>query len=257
MIAYLPAEGDVIACRIVERLSEAELEQLAHRVERSLEHKAQTHLFVEIVGLKSVAIDGDYLGRAWNMLRRRDRFGRIAVVSDQAWVRWATRIESALIPNLSYEVFLPEERERALAWVKGEHLQPHDPAIRIIETSKPNVIGFELNGKLTVEEIEATAAYFAAARETDQPLRILGRIKHIGGVEFAGLFNRDYAAMKLGVLARLDRYALVGAPDWVRAWAKALNPLLKAELLCFDEDEEALAWSWLGATPVSERALVA
>lgn len=258
MLEYLPSQDDVIAVHIAGHMSKEELEALVTRVETSLAANEQTHLYVEASGFAGLDLDavGDYLPRAWHMLRERERFGRIAVVSEQAWLRWATKLESALIPGLSYETFLPHERDRALAWVKGEHLQPHAPAIRIIETDKPGVIGFELDGKLTTAEIEATAAYFDAALASSQPLRVLGRIRRIGGFELGGLFNRSFIDMKLGVLRRLERYALVGAPDWLQAWARGLAPLANAEILCFDAEEEELAWSWLGAEPVGEKALV-
>jgi hypothetical protein len=48
------------------------------------------------------------------------RFGRVAVVADQAWIRAGTRPESALLPNISYRVYLPHERDEALAWVTGK-----------------------------------------------------------------------------------------------------------------------------------------
>lgn len=48
-----------------------------------------------------------------------DVFGRVAVVADQAWVRIGTRLESALLPSISYHTYMPEERDQALAWVEG------------------------------------------------------------------------------------------------------------------------------------------
>ena len=47
------------------------------------------------------------------------RFGRVAVVADQTWVRIGTRVESAVLPFISYKTFEPAQREEALAWVKG------------------------------------------------------------------------------------------------------------------------------------------
>jgi hypothetical protein len=57
--------------------------------------------------------------RAMPLFGKLDRFGRVAVVADQAWVRVGTRIESALLPNISYRTYMPEERDEALAWVDG------------------------------------------------------------------------------------------------------------------------------------------
>jgi hypothetical protein len=42
------------------------------------------------------------------------------VVADQAWVRLGTRIESVLLPFISYRVFEPDQRNEALAWVRGD-----------------------------------------------------------------------------------------------------------------------------------------
>jgi hypothetical protein len=43
----------------------------------------------------------------------------VAVVADQTWVRIGTRVESAVLPFISYKTFEPAQREEALAWVKG------------------------------------------------------------------------------------------------------------------------------------------
>src|SRR3546814_4924295 len=50
----------------------------------------------------------------------------------RSWVRIASRIESALLPYVSYEVYPVAQRDRALAWVKGEVDTPHPQAVRRI-----------------------------------------------------------------------------------------------------------------------------
>ena len=45
--------------------------------------------------------------------------GRVAVVADQAWIRAATRIESVILPFISYRTFTPDQRQEAFAWVAG------------------------------------------------------------------------------------------------------------------------------------------
>jgi hypothetical protein len=48
-----------------------------------------------------------------------ERFGRVAIVADQAWVRLGAQIESALLPDISYRTFTPDRSAEALAWVRG------------------------------------------------------------------------------------------------------------------------------------------
>lgn len=57
--------------------------------------------------------------RAMPLFGKLDRFGRVAVVADQAWIRAGTRLESALLPSIRYRVTMPDERDEALAWVIG------------------------------------------------------------------------------------------------------------------------------------------
>lgn len=45
---------------------------------------------------------------------------RIAVVSDEAWLRAASRIESALLPGVSYAVYDADEADKARAFVLGK-----------------------------------------------------------------------------------------------------------------------------------------
>ncbi|MFT4744043.1 MAG: hypothetical protein ACI91Z_002023 [Yoonia sp.] len=47
------------------------------------------------------------------------RFGKIAVISDKAWVRWAAAIEGAVIPKMKIKTFKPEQADAAEAWLAG------------------------------------------------------------------------------------------------------------------------------------------
>lgn len=249
---------DVVRAKTSGRLDRAELEQVTDLVERSLDARPKTHFLVEVqafAGFDAVAL-ADYLPRAAAMLGRLDRFGRIAVVSDQSWVRWATRLESALLPHVRYEVFEPAEREQALAWVEGRELLPHGRALRLIETDRPEVIGFELDGKLGVAELKAAALFFGVAMDRQVPLRVLGRVRRVEGVELAALVDRDFLSMKWRALDAIERYAIVGGPAWLRAWVEALATFQRSEIRWFPPEDESHAWQWLEAAPQRVRFLV-
>jgi hypothetical protein len=191
------------------------------------------------------------------MLGQLDRFGRVAIVSDLRWVRWAAKLESALLPRISYETFEAAERARALAWVEGKLNPLHDRAVRIIETDKPDVLGYEINGRVSAADAEAVADYFNEALSRDRPLRLLGRIRKIDGAELGPLLGHKFMEMKIGMLKRVERYAVVGGPVWLCAWIQALDPLVPVELRHFAADREGEAWAWLGAQPKGEQARAA
>lgn len=259
MIEYIPSSKDVIALKVTGKLLRDELDEIMTRVETSLAANEKTHIFVEIQDFSGFDVTAlpEYLPRAAAMLGQLGRFGRIAVVSDLRWIRWATKLESALLPHISYETFTADERYRALAWVEGKLNPLHDPSIRIIETDKPDVLGFELDGRISTADAAAAADYFNTALDRKRPLRLLGRVKNIEGAELSALFGHKYLQMKVGMLERVERYAVVGGPIWLCAWISALDPLVSCELRHFGADQEAQAWAWLGAHPKDERARVA
>jgi hypothetical protein len=82
----------------------------------------KVHIFVETKGIDGIEVSGlpGYVARALPLFGKLGRFGRVAVVADQAWVRCGTRIESAILPFISYRTFEPTQREDALAWVVAE-----------------------------------------------------------------------------------------------------------------------------------------
>jgi hypothetical protein len=161
-----------------------------------------------------------------------------------------------MLPHVSYETFESEERERAWAWVQGETAHPHGPAFKVIETDHPDVLAFEIDGRVSKAELDRASAHFLEAVKGRDKVRMLGRIRRLGGFEAAGLLSRDFFAMKRDFLERMERYAVVGGPAWLTSTLNSLAPLFKVELRHFEADEELEAWTWIGARSVSERTLV-
>lgn len=128
MIDYLPAPADVIALRASGKLQHQELQDLVDRFTQALADRPLTHVFVEVTQFDGVELDGmtDHLARTTPLLRELRKFGRIAIVADQQWIRQLSRLESALLPNVSYEVYEPQDRERAWRWATGEVSAPRE-----------------------------------------------------------------------------------------------------------------------------------
>lgn len=121
MIETIESPEDVIAIRVAGKIRGSDLDAIMDRLDAIMAKHDKTHVFVETSGLDGIELSGlpSYMRRAMPLFGKLDRFGRVAVVADQAWVRAGTRLESALLPSISYRVYLPEERDEALAWVTG------------------------------------------------------------------------------------------------------------------------------------------
>jgi len=115
-IHHSPA--DVLALTVEGTVGDADLTFVMDRLEPALAAHDPLHLFVEVRGFTGLAPGAlpSYAARAFPLLGQLRGFGRIAVVADQAWLRAATRVESALLPGISYRTFLPDQRAAALAW---------------------------------------------------------------------------------------------------------------------------------------------
>lgn len=120
MIEFLEAPADVIALKIGGKIEDGELEAVMDRLEPMLERDGKTHVFAETHAVTGFALDGlaRYSMRALPLFGKLAKFGRVAVVADQDWIRWMAKLESAVLPHITYRTFTPDQREAALAWVK-------------------------------------------------------------------------------------------------------------------------------------------
>lgn len=119
MHQILDTAPDVLAVQISGRIEAADLDMVISRMEQMLARPGKIHVFAETRAIDGIAVDGfaDYARRAAPLLGKLQRFGRVAVVADQRWVRWGARLESAILPGISYRVFEPHERDIAFRWV--------------------------------------------------------------------------------------------------------------------------------------------
>ena len=247
-IEIFPSAANVIVLRIQGKVEHAEVMRMIDLMEESINSHDKTHVFAEVIdfsGLEAAQL-GEYLRRAGPFLKNLKRFGRIAVVSDQTWMRAVAKVESALLPNISYETFTLSQRDEALAWVEGRRARPHGTGLRIVETSRPEMLAFELDGKITEDELELIADRFTEKRER-RPTRVIGKIVRLGGAEIKGLVDDDFVKMKIAAFSSVERYALVGGPAWLARYVSLINTFTKADLRHFPLEDEAAAWKWVEA----------
>lgn len=121
MLKFIDSPDDVIAIEMTGTVTGEDLDAVMDRLDSAMAKHAKVHLFIETRGIDGLQISAmpHYMSRALPLFGQLGKFGRVAVVADQAWMRAATRLESAVLPNISYRVFNPEEREEALAWALG------------------------------------------------------------------------------------------------------------------------------------------
>ena len=97
------------------------------RMAQLLDEMPRIDLLVDVRGSPSIALSaiGEELKRLPLLFRMIRQIERVAIVADAQWVRIASRIESAMIPGVHYEVYDREEAAHARAWLLRETDEAH------------------------------------------------------------------------------------------------------------------------------------
>ena len=122
MIEFIKSPHDVLAVKLTGTITGKDLDSILDKFEDMVVKPGKIHFFVETRDIEGVELSAlpHHFSRSFPLFSKLDRFGRVAVVADQAWMRVLTRFESALLPFVSYRVFAPEERKEALDFAFGK-----------------------------------------------------------------------------------------------------------------------------------------
>ena len=124
MHKFIKSPDDVLAVELSGTITGEDLDAIMDRTDKVMAKHDKIHVYCETNGINGLQLSAmpHHMGRAFPLFGKLDRFGRVAVVADQAWMRAGTRLESAMLPNISYRVYEPEERAEALEWALGKQL---------------------------------------------------------------------------------------------------------------------------------------
>jgi hypothetical protein len=254
MLELLPSAEHVVAMRVTGRLDEADVERAIAAIEAALAKQQRIALLAEVdaTSFTAGAFARD-LSYTLGKLGELRRFPKVAVVTSQGWIRTFAQIEDRIFPQIKVRTFAPAERDEALAWVSGPLDEPafepiqSGPSMRLIETDQPDVLGFEINGRIRRSDMESLIPSFEQALSKRERVRVLALIRSFDGLTLDALGAEGLAKLKLKALKQVERYALVGGPDWMETILRQVGSWLPMQTRHFDLSEEAAAWEWLKA----------
>ena len=258
MIELIPDTPDhLIGARARGQIEEEDIERIAERFDRALDAHEQVNFFMEIASLEGISPEAlwEDVKVGFRHVTSLRRIHRVAVVAEQAWIRTGTDWEDRLFRKTDMRSFDPSERDEALAWASEAPPDAGPPkrGLEEIPTKDPGTLAFALTGPITGADIEAITPRLRRAYDAHGSVNLLMRMD-IGYRFHLDVFSKQLAEMKTDGLGHVERYAIVGAPDWVGPVVKLLDPLLKLEMRLFDAEDETAAWDWLGTEPAEESA---
>ena len=224
MLEVLPAAEDVVALRVSGHVDASDIEGCIAAIENALDRQERIALYAEIAmtGISPGAFVRD-LGYDLGKLRELHRFVRLAVVTEQEWIRRIAQAQGHVLPQIAMRTFAPAERDEAMAWVAQpiRSAEPEPvavpPAVHFIETSSAHVVAFEVNGRIRRDDMHRLIAAFEHALGAHPRLQVLVRVVDFDGVSLEALREEGLAtgrALCSGRRPRLDgnRGRLVCAP---------------------------------------------
>jgi len=213
--------------------------------ERQASGEEGGHVLIDLVSLAGFSFSAvsEELVHLPLLLKYVYSLDRIAIVSDEDWIRSAARFESALLPGVEYEVYDADEADAARAWIVGESEHPHGGAIRELDRGD-DIAAFEIAGRIDRDEAERTIAMARARLVQTECSKLMVVISHWHGFDADAMSSSTVMSGKLDLMNHLDRYAIVGGPSWLRNVASAMGILVTPEIRSFEsgQEDEALAW---------------
>ncbi|MBS1794766.1 MAG: STAS/SEC14 domain-containing protein [Acidobacteria bacterium] len=258
MIEILSSPGPVVALRLSGPVDGKDVETAYRALDDALGAHDKVSLYAEVDKSADFSFEALYedLRHGFGKLGQTKRFYRAALVTDKKWLAALARAEGVMFSRIEVRVFPFAEREEALKWASAEFVPPEEPpktpSLRMIETSDPKVLAYELDGRLTVADLRILIDAVTPEFKKQEKIRLLGRVKRYAGFDLGVLLEDGLFALKANGLRKVERYALVGAPSWLQNLTELIDPFFSVELKNFEADRETEAWEWVGARPAAD-----
>ncbi|WP_417513250.1 STAS/SEC14 domain-containing protein [Marinobacter sp.] len=255
MLKHVSAPDHVIALSLEGKLTSEDIQQYRITFERKLKEHVNVGVYVDLTRLSDMSRNALIEGAKADMelFSHAHQLGRCALVSDKEWPQTMASVAQQLFPALDMKVFSPDQTKEALSWAADTTgaSAGKDASIRFIHTSKDNVLAFEIDGVMSSEEMPGVIKKLEDFFAGQHKVRLLNRMKHFGGFDPSILMQSGLFSMKLSAMEKVERYAVVGAPGWMRKIIDTMNPFFPdIDMQTFPADREHEAWAWLEAEPV-------
>ena len=129
-----------------------------------------------------------------------------------------------------------------------------DRSIARTDGGRPDLLVFEILGKITEPDIEWMAGAVDAAFKAQGEIDMLLVMRRYDGAEVGALFDGEAIKVQFQSLVHVRRYAVVGAPAWARAMIELFDKVSPVDAKTFDIEDEAAARAWIERSTEPKRA---
>ncbi len=252
MLSIEEAPENLLAIRLSGVVEEADIERMERAFAEKLATEDRFGLVVDMTDWSDIT--GDALAEdskfEFGLLGKLARFPRMAIISDKQFPQAIVKYLHPLFPTVEIRTFGADERQEAMAFAATVDNLPEISAgpthgVTMIDTGEPGLMAFEMTGVLTADDVERVIAPLQEAFSGDQRVDLFARVTGYRGFDPSMFITTDILSVKLSAIGHIRRYAIVGAPKWMKSVGSLLLSAMPMDARFFDCDDEDAAWAWL------------
>lgn len=254
MLEILGSPKHVVAIKLSGDLTAEDVSKAYKATEDAVKENGRISFYAEIEESMSLTFEGlvKDLFEGLGQFGKLKHYYRAALVTEKGWIATIARIEGLVFSSIDVKIFKNDEKAKALAWaseaVPPESVpEPPQQSIHFIKTTSDNVFAYEINGRITQQDISAATREMKDAFDRPDKVNVLLHVKNWQGFDLSAVVDDDLAKMKYKAMSKVDRYAVIGAPAWMRNLLELIDPLFSVNIKIFEPGEEEAAWNWVGA----------
>lgn len=122
-------------------------------------------------------------------------------------------------------------------------------SIKQIAASDPAVYAFAIDGEVSKSDMETMADYMNEKFDAHDTVSMLLIFERYDGSEAGAGFEWSSLKSRIRSISKVDKYAVVGAPDGARRMIEGMGKIIPVEARTFDAAERDAAWAFVGARP--------
>lgn len=252
MFKKIEAPDNVVAFTLSGKLSQDDMTHYETAFRSRRQKPGKLGICVDFTGLEDISPAGLMEGAKADLefLRHIKQFKRMAVVSDKEWPGVVVGLAKSMLPTMEFKLFEPDQQAQAVKWAAETSVSKADVkgTTQMLKTSRDDVLAIEIDGIITPDATATVMDDLERRLASHDKISVLVHFKHFGGIDPAVFMQSGLISTKFEAMRKLERYAVIGAPQWMQKVVGAVGPMVPgAEIRSFAADQEAEAWVWMGA----------
>lgn len=232
-------------------LEKSDIETMERELIPALRGDHPIGLIIRAENWKDITADAiaEDLRFEFRLLAQWAKIAKMAVVTDLQALAAVLNWVDPILPMIEMKSFGSSDVAAAEAFASDLPMradQTSEGGVTLLADGSNGVVAYEIDGLITADDVRKVMKPLEPILQGDEKTNLLAKFTNYGGFDPAILMDGSFMGAKLGAINNLDRYAIVGAPSWMRTITAGVVPMMPFEMRLFDAAEETEARAWVG-----------